>query len=149
MYRSGLVGKFAPIALLIWVLADILLRFIPPERLRLDPWMVVSRFPARYSPFSANRHFYLSLYLGGNALFHDDPEGLPELDWLLTHLPARPSTVVYTYLEHERFSSPDDTHGWQGVLIRKDPKLEGDLRYLKLLNTFFWELAPTKVITTR
>ncbi|HTF63525.1 MAG TPA: hypothetical protein VK638_12545 [Edaphobacter sp.] len=184
--------------------------------------MAVSKFPARYSPFGANEHFYLPRYVGGNAVlgntpatefigpirfttdslgfrltpylkprqrpevlffegdsftygvglsdeqtlpsvltaqygipsynggrFHDDPEGLPELDWLLANLPGRPSTIVYTYLEHERPTSPDYIHGWKGALIRRAPALEGDLRYLKLLNTFFWEMAPSRVITTR
>lgn len=216
------IGRLGPAVLVAWALADLLLRLVPAAQLNLDPWLVVSRWPSRYSPFIANRRFYLLRYVGGNAVlanvqptesqgpirfttdslgfrvnpslragqtpevlffegdsftygvglsdeqtlpsvltakynipsynggrFHDDPEGLPELDWLLKHLPGRPSTIVYTYLEHERLTSPNDTHGWKGMLTRRSPELDGNLRYLKLLDTFFWEMAPSRVITTR
>jgi hypothetical protein len=86
-------------------------------------------------------------YNGGR--FHDDPEGLPELDWLLEHLPRRPSTVVYVYLEHRPLVPPLEAKGIKGALQRWNPRLEGDLRYCKLLNTFFWELSPSRVVTTR
>lgn len=217
-----LLGKVAPSIVIAWVLIDLLSRLLNPALFHLDPWLVVSRFPARYAPFSPDQSFYLPTYVGGNvreanlpptevagpltfstdhlgfrknpylgegqapqvlflkgdsftygvglsddqtlpsvmtsrygipsynaARFHDDPDGMPELDWLLGHLPGRPSTVVYTYLEHVAFRSPQATPGLDGLLLRRAPNLEGDLRYLKLLNTFFWELSPSRVVTTR
>lgn len=217
-----LLGKVAPSLVIAWVLIDLLCRLLNPALFRLDPWLVVSRFPARYAPFSPNQSFLLTTYIGGNvrdanlppteavgpitfstnrlgfrknpylsegevprvlfmkgdsftygvalsdnqtlpsvmtarygipsfnaARFHDDPDGLPELDWLLDHLPGRPSTIVYTYLEHQTIRSPQSIPGLDGALLRRAPLLEGNLRYLKLLNTFFWQLSPTKVVTTR
>jgi hypothetical protein len=217
-----LLGRLAPSIVIAWVLIDLFGRLINPALLHLDPWLVVSRFPSRYSPFSTNQSFYLPRYIGGNARganipatelagpitfstdhlgfrknpylnpgqvpqvlflqgdsfiygvalsdtqtlpsvlthqygipsynggrFHDDPDGMPELDWLLDHLPGRPSTIVYTYLEHHIFLSPQATPGVNGLLLRRDPTLDGDLRYLKLLNTFFWQLSPSRVVTTR
>lgn len=83
------------------------------------------------------------------ARFHDDPDGMPEWDWLLNHLPGRPSTIVYTYLEHGVFTAPYATPGLNGMIMRHDPTLDSELRYLKLLNTFFWQLSPTRIVTTR
>ena len=216
------LGKLALLVLAGWVVADLALRFAPPTVLQIDPWLYVSRFPARYAPFSPNRHFHLTRYVGGNALmanltptefggpidfstdslgfrmnpylgpktrpqvllfkgdsftygvglsdgetlasvltrdkgvatynggrFHDDPEGLPELDWLSSHLPSPPRTVVYVYLEHWMPVPPAETGGWKGQLERHQPRLEGDLYYGRMLNTFFWQLAPTKVVSTR
>jgi hypothetical protein len=217
-----LLGKVAPSIVIAWVVIDLLSRLLNPALFHLDPWLVVSRFPARYAPFSRDQSFYLPEYVGGNAReanlppteaagpitfstdhlgfrknpylgdgqvpqvvflkgdsftygvglsddqtlpsvltgryeipsynaarFHDDPDGMPELDWLLAHLPGRPSTVVYTYLEHIAFRSPQATPGLNGLLLRHSPTLDGDLRYLKLLNTFFWQLSPSHVVTTR
>jgi SGNH hydrolase-like domain, acetyltransferase AlgX len=83
------------------------------------------------------------------ARFHDDPDGLPEMDWLLDHLPSRPTTIVYTYLEHGTFLSPQTTPGLNGLIMRRDPVLDGDLRYLKMLNMFFWQMSPPRIVTTR
>lgn len=83
------------------------------------------------------------------ARFHDDPDGLPEMDWLLDHLPRRPSTIVYTYLEHGPFLSPQITPGINGLIMRYDPVLDGDLRYLKMLNMFFWQMSPPHIVATR
>jgi SGNH hydrolase-like domain, acetyltransferase AlgX len=216
------LGKLAPSIVIAWVIIDLLCRLLSPALLHLDPWLVVSRFPPRYAPFSPDQSFYLAKYIGGNAQqgnlpateaagpitfstdhlgfrknpylspgqvpqvlflkgdsftygvalsdnqtlpsvmtgrygipsynggrFHDDPEGMPEVDWLLNHLPGRPSTIVYTYLEHVALAPPQELTGLNGLLMRHDPALDGDLRYLRLINTFFWELSPTRVITTR
>ena len=220
--HSRVLAVLAPAIVGIWIVLDLVGRFVAPSLLGLDPWLVVSRFPPRFAPFSPNQSFYLPVYVGGNARaaniepteftgpirfstdhlgfrtnpylgvkqrpdvlffkgdsftygvglsdeqtlasvmtakygipsynggrFHDDPEGMPELDWLLTHLPGRPSTVVYTYLEHLPLVSPSEKGGLQGALLKKDPRLEGDLRYGKQINTFFWELSPARVVTTR
>jgi hypothetical protein len=74
---------------------------------------------------------------------------MPELDWLLQNLPGRPSTVVLTYLEHRPLIAPAEEPGWEGAINRWNPRLDGDLRYVKLVNTFFWLLSPTHVMTTR
>jgi hypothetical protein len=220
--RWRLLGKLAPAIVFAWMALDLLSRFLNPALFQLDPWLVVSRCPPRYSPFSRDQSFYLQSYIGGNARaanippteiggpltfstdhlgfrknpylkegqapqvlflqgdsftygvglsdeqtlpsvmtakfhipsynsgrFHDDPDGMPELDWLLSHLPGRPTTIVYTYLEHLPFIAPGEMGGPSGRLRRWSPKIEGDLRYLKLLNTFFWELSPSRVVTTR
>jgi len=89
----------------------------------------------------------ISSYNG--ARFHDDPDGMPEIDWLLGHLPGRPTTIVYTYLEHGVFLSPEVTPGINGMILRRDPDLDGDLRYLKMLNMFFWQMSPTRIVATR
>ncbi len=220
--KGRLIGKLAPTLVIAWVLIDLLSRLLNPALLQLDPWLVVSRFPPRYAPFSPDQSFYLAKYLGGNARggnlpatevvgpitfstdhlgfrknpylsagevpqilfvkgdsfiygvglsdqetlpsvltgrygipsyngarFQNDPDGMLEWDWLLDHLPGRPSTIVYTYLEHGTFLAPQATPGLRGRIMSRDPTLEGDLRYLMLVNTFFWQLSPTRVVTTR
>ena len=44
---------------------------------------------------------------------------------------------------------PEATPGLNGLLLRRAPALDSDLRYLRQRNTFFWQLSPSRVVTTR
>src|ERR1700761_8636074 len=63
----GPLGKLAPSVLVLWVLIDLGARCLSPSFLQLDPWLVVSQCPPRYSPFRPNQRFYLRNFVGGNA----------------------------------------------------------------------------------
>jgi hypothetical protein len=48
------IGRLVPLALLLWCLFDLSLRFLPEDWLRIEPVQVATRLPERYSPFTPN-----------------------------------------------------------------------------------------------
>lgn len=62
------IGSVAPLILVAWLLADIGLRFLPPDWLKLRPVLVAIRFPRPYAPFEPNLRLYTDAFVGEAAL---------------------------------------------------------------------------------
>jgi SGNH hydrolase-like domain, acetyltransferase AlgX len=62
------IGRLVPLALLLWCLFDLGLRFLPEDWLRIEPVQVATRLPERYSPFTANLRLRVLDGVGEQAL---------------------------------------------------------------------------------
>ena len=90
-------------------------------------------------PAAFTRASGLLAYNGGRS--HLTPMRLPDLDWLLTHLPGAPTKAVLVHLGQHRRSTEDQPGHMSD--------LEQDLRYVRWLWNGWWDASPLSNATRR
>ncbi|HYP15221.1 MAG TPA: hypothetical protein VEQ63_14930 [Bryobacteraceae bacterium] len=96
----------------------------------------------------------LTKFTGLSALnagrFFLDPDGLPELDWLLNELPSKPSTVVYVHLEHAQVGGVGQRANGKFLgTDLPDPRQSLQLRYASRVAGTWERMSPFEILFTR